>query len=59
MLGEGTVLFGLLAGRGPGRVARNHLVPFAQFAGNHKFSLLLGPTPVDRRPMADEGRKIR
>jgi hypothetical protein len=29
MLREGTVLFGVLTGRGPGRVARNRLELFA------------------------------
>jgi hypothetical protein len=59
MLGEGTVLFGLLAGRGPERVARNCLESFAPFAGNEQFSSPLGPTPVDRPPTAGEGRKLR
>jgi hypothetical protein len=48
MLGEGTVPFGLLAGRRPGRVARNHLESFTQFAWNENFSSQLGPTPVGR-----------
>jgi hypothetical protein len=59
MLGEGTVLFGLLTGRGSGRVARNRLELFAQFAENQKFSSPLGPTPVDKRSTASEGRKMR
>jgi hypothetical protein len=59
MLREGILLFGVLAGRGPGRVTRNRLESFAQLAGNEKFSSLLGPTPVDRRPPAGEGRKMR
>jgi hypothetical protein len=59
MLGEETVLFGVLAGRGPECAPRNRLKSFAQFAGNEKFSSPLGPTPVDRRPTAGEGRKMR
>jgi hypothetical protein len=59
MPAEGTVFFGVFAGRAPGRVARNRLGSFAQFAGNEKFSSPLSPTPVDRRPTADEGHKIR
>jgi hypothetical protein len=59
MFREGTVAFGALAGRCPGRVARNRLESFAQFTGNAKFSSLLGPTPVDRRPMTGEGCKMR
>jgi hypothetical protein len=59
MLGEKTVLFGVLAGRGPGRVARNRLEPFVQFAGNEKVASPVGPTPVDRQPTAGEGRKMR
>jgi hypothetical protein len=59
MLGKGTVLFGGLAGQGPGRVARNRLELFAQFAGNEKFSSLPGPRSVGRRPTAGEGRKMR
>jgi hypothetical protein len=59
MLGEGMVLFGVLAGRGPGCVALNRLESFTQFAGNGKFSSPLGPTPVGRRFTADEGRKMR
>jgi hypothetical protein len=58
LLREGTVLFGVLAGRGPGRVARGCLEPSAQFAGNEKFSSPLGPTPVDRWPTAGEGCKM-
>jgi hypothetical protein len=38
MLGEKMVLFGVLAGRGPGRVARNRVESFTQFAGNETFS---------------------
>jgi hypothetical protein len=38
MLGEGTVHFGVLTGRGSRRVARNRLELFAQFAGNEIFS---------------------
>jgi hypothetical protein len=34
MLGERTVLFGVFAGRGPGRVARNRLESFTQFSRN-------------------------
>jgi hypothetical protein len=48
MLGDGTMLFGGLAERSPGRIARNHLESFVQFAGNEKFSSPLGPTPTDR-----------
>jgi hypothetical protein len=59
MLGEGTVIFGIFAGRGPGRVACNRFESFAQVAGNEKFSSPLGPTPVDRRLTAGEGHKIR
>jgi hypothetical protein len=59
MLGEGTVLFGVLSVRGPGRVARNHLESFAQFAENENVSSALSLTLVDRRPRAGEGRKMR
>jgi hypothetical protein len=59
MLGEGTVLFGVLAGRGPGHVACNSLEWFAQFAGNEKFSSPLGATSVDRRSTTGEGREMR
>jgi hypothetical protein len=59
MFGEGTVLFSLFAGRGPGHVAFNCLESFAQFAGNDNFSYPLGPTPDDRRPTASEDRKMR
>jgi hypothetical protein len=55
MLGEGTVLFGVLAGR----VARNRRELFAQFTGNEKFSFPLGPTSVNRRSTAGGGRKMR
>jgi hypothetical protein len=55
MLGEGTSLFGVLAGR----VARNCLESFAQFAGNEKFSSPLDRTPVDRQPTASESRKMQ
>jgi hypothetical protein len=48
MLGGGTVLFGVFAGRDPGHVARSRLESFAQFARNEKISSPLGPTPVDR-----------
>jgi hypothetical protein len=48
MLGEGTILFGVFAGRGYGRIARNRLGSFAQFAGNEKFSSPLGLTLIDR-----------
>jgi uncharacterized protein YfaA (DUF2138 family) len=58
MVGEGTVLFGRLAGRDTARVASNRVELFAQFAGNEKVSSPLGPTPVDRRPTSGEGRKI-
>jgi hypothetical protein len=57
MLGEGTLLFGIIAGRGPGHVARNRLELFAQFAGNEKSSPLLGPIPAHKRPTAGESRK--
>jgi hypothetical protein len=46
MLGEGTILFSALAGRGPGRVARNRLESFAQFAGNENFHLRWVPHPL-------------
>jgi hypothetical protein len=59
MLGRGTVLFGGLAGQGPGPVARHRLELFPQFAQNETFSFPLGLTPVDRRPTAGEGRKMR
>jgi hypothetical protein len=59
MLEEGTVLFGILAGLGPGRVARNHLELCVQFVGNENLSSPLGPTPVDRRPKTCEGCKMR
>jgi hypothetical protein len=59
MLGEGVVLFSVLAGRGLERVAHNRLESFAQFTGDEKFSSPLGLTPVDRQPTADEGRKMR
>jgi hypothetical protein len=39
MLGEETILFSVLAGSGPGRVAHNRLESFAHFAGNEKFYL--------------------
>jgi hypothetical protein len=39
MLGGGSVLFGLLAGRGPACVACNRLESFAQLAGHEKFHL--------------------
>jgi hypothetical protein len=42
MLGEGTVLFVRLAGRGPGRVVRNRLGSFAQFAANEKVLISAG-----------------
>jgi hypothetical protein len=57
MLGEGTIFFGVLAGRGPEHVVRNRLESFAQFAGNENFSSPLGPTPIDRQPTAGEGCK--
>jgi hypothetical protein len=56
---RGIVIFGALVGRGPGRVAGNRLELFAQFAGNEQFSSPQDPTPVDRRPTAGEGRKMR
>jgi hypothetical protein len=59
MRAEGTVLFGVLAGRGPGRIARNRLESFAQFTWNETFSSPLGPTPVDGQRTAGEGRKMR
>jgi hypothetical protein len=59
MLGEGTVLPGVLAGRGFGRVARNRLELFTQFAGNEKFSSPLRLTQVDKRPTAGESRKMQ
>jgi hypothetical protein len=59
MIGEGIVLFVVLAGRGPGHVARNRLELFAQFPGNEKMSSPLGSTPVDKRPPAREGRKMQ
>jgi hypothetical protein len=43
MPGERTVLFSVLAGRRPGRVARNNLESFAQFAGSENFHLRLVP----------------
>jgi hypothetical protein len=58
MFGEGTILFNILTGRGPGRVARNCLELFAQFAGNGKISSPLGPTPIDRQPTARDGGKM-
>jgi hypothetical protein len=48
MLGEQTVLFGVLAGRGPGCTARSRLKSFTQFAGNANLSSLLGPTLINR-----------
>jgi hypothetical protein len=59
MPGEGTVLFGVLAGRGAVRVTGNHLESFAQFAEKEKFLSPLGVTTVNRRPTAGEGRKMR
>jgi hypothetical protein len=50
MLGEGTVLFCVLTGRGRARVSRDRLELFAQFAGNENFSSQMGPTSVDRQP---------
>jgi hypothetical protein len=59
MLGEGTVLFGVLASQGPGRVTRSRLEPFVQFAENENLLSSLDPTLVDRRPTAGEDRKMR
>jgi hypothetical protein len=54
MLGEGTVLFGALARRGPGRVASNRLESFAQFAGNENFHIHWAPYQL-----TDELRQVR
>jgi hypothetical protein len=43
MQGEGIVLLGVLAGRGPGHAARNGLESFTQFVGNENFSAPLVP----------------
>jgi hypothetical protein len=59
MLGEETVLSGVLAGRGPGRIARNHLESNVQFTVNENFLSPLGPTPVDKRPTAGDDRNMR
>jgi hypothetical protein len=59
MLGKRTVLLGVFAGRGPGRVARGRYELFAQFTGNEKFPSPLSPTPTDRRSTAGEGRTMR
>jgi hypothetical protein len=59
MLGEGTVFFGVLAGQGPGRIARNRLESCAQFVGNENFLFRPGLTPVDRRHTAGKDRKMK
>jgi hypothetical protein len=43
MFGERTVLFGVLAGRGPGGVTCNPLESFAHLAGNENFYLRFVP----------------
>jgi hypothetical protein len=50
MLGEGTVLFGAFAGRGPGRVASNCLELFVQFPGNEDFYLSWVPPKLRDDP---------
>jgi hypothetical protein len=54
MPGEGTVLLGGLAGRGPGRVARNRIELFAQFGGNQNFHVRWVP-----HQLTDDGRQVR
>jgi hypothetical protein len=39
--------------------ALSRLHNFVQFAGNEKLSSLLNRTPVDKRPTAGDGRKMR
>jgi hypothetical protein len=51
---RGTVLFVVLAGRGPGRVARNRLDLFAQFCGNENFHLRCVP-----HQLTDDLRQVR
>jgi hypothetical protein len=52
MLGEETVLFGVLAG--PRRVPRNRLESFGPFAGNEKFHLRRVPDQL-----TDDLRQVR
>jgi hypothetical protein len=52
--GEGTVRFGALADRGSGRVARNRLESFPQFAGNDNFHLRWVP-----HQLTDDLRQVR
>jgi hypothetical protein len=54
MLGEGTVLFGVLADRGSGSVARNRLESFAQFTRNEDCHLRWVP-----HQLTDDIRQVR
>jgi hypothetical protein len=54
MLGEGAVLFGVLAGQGPGRITCNRLESFAQFTGDDNFHLCWVP-----HQLTDDLRQVK